>query len=204
MINKKLIPIFPLNGVIFYPKTNLPLNIFEPRYLDMIDYALKNDRVIGMIQTKENGDLYSVGCLGKVSSFDETDGGSYIINLFGQNYFTLVNEIKSDKKFKLAEALINTDHKNMENKLDLKKFKKNILVKKYRSLISSKETNIDLSFVDKIEPEILIKFIAMSFPFSTTDKQFLLETYNLNDLSEKLINLFDFYMQNQASNKKIN
>ena len=76
-------PVFPLNGAILFPETNLPLNIFEQRYIQMVDYALANNRTIGMIQNKDNNEFFKVGCLGKITSFNETDDGRYQINLKG-------------------------------------------------------------------------------------------------------------------------
>ena len=204
MNSKLLISIFPLNGVILYPGTSLPLNIFEPKYIDMIDYALKKDRFIGMIQAKENGNLYDIGCLGKISSFDEVDDGKYMVNLVGKNFFTVSKEIRSKKKFRIVEASINTNYTNIEKKFNINEFKKDILIEKYVSLISAQRSNFDINLIEKIEPIMLIKFIAMSFPFSTTDKQFLLETYDLNELAEKIINLFDFYLQEETNNKSLN
>ena len=98
-----LIPIFPLDGVIYFPKTNLPLNIFEPRYLKMIEDALATNRLIGMIQPKKigdlrNSDLFDVGCVCKIISFNETEDGRYIIILKGINRFKKINEIKLSKK----------------------------------------------------------------------------------------------------------
>ena len=86
------IPIFPLNSAVLYPETNLPLNIFEDRYIDMVDFALSNKRLIGMIQTNEKGKLFKVGCVGKITSFNETKDGRYLINLEGMNLFLLKKE----------------------------------------------------------------------------------------------------------------
>ena len=103
-------PIFPLNGAILFPKTTLPLNIFEKRYISMVDYALSNKRLIGMIQTKENGELFNVGCLGKISSFNETSDGRYLISLEGVNCFSLTEELEQKNLFRIVSAkIINSD-----------------------------------------------------------------------------------------------
>ena len=99
------IPVFPLSNFIIFPKTTVPLNIFEPRYIQMIDDSMKSDRMIGMIQPKKTGklkkpDLYSVGCLGKITSFNETDDGRYLIVLNGVSRFEIVNELSSDKLYR--------------------------------------------------------------------------------------------------------
>ena len=99
MAKKMLIPIFPLNGAILFPETNLPLNIFEERYIEMIDFALSKNKLLGMIQTKDNGDLYRVGCIGRINSFNETKDGRYIINLRGKNHFSILKEVPLNHKF---------------------------------------------------------------------------------------------------------
>ena len=102
-MDKSIIPLFPLSGVIFFPETNLPLNIFEQRYLEMIDFALKSNRLIGMIQNDKNNKLYSIGCVGKLNSFSETDDGRYVINLIGKNYFRISKKLPKTYKFITAE-----------------------------------------------------------------------------------------------------
>ena len=105
-INKlpNIIPIFPLSGALLLPNGNLPLNIFEPRYIDMIDHAMKTDKIIGMIQenskNKEFNNLYSIGCLGKITQYNETDDGRYIINLNGLIRFKFIKEEESYQKFR--------------------------------------------------------------------------------------------------------
>ena len=100
------IPIFPLNGAILFPKTNLPLNIFEERYIDMVDYSLAGDRLIGMVQYKEKSELYNVGCYGKITVFNETPDGRYLINLEGINCFKIIKEINTEHKFRICEIEI--------------------------------------------------------------------------------------------------
>ena len=198
-MNKLAIPLFPLNGVIFFPKSNLPLNIFEERYLEMIDFALSSNRLIGMIQTDNNEKLYKIGCIGKISSFHETNDGKYIINLIGKNYFTIKKEFPTSKKFRIADVEIkNTKNQNTKNNLN--DFDKNLLLNKYKNYIENLNIEIDFNLINQIKNEELIKFIAMSCQFSTADKQMLLETYNLSDLANKLISLFEFYQH--TKNKK--
>ncbi len=196
------IPLFPLNGVIFFPNTNLPLNIFEERYLDMINHSLKSNRLIGMIQVNKKGDFYSIGCVGKINSFSETDDGRYIINLIGQNYFKINKRLPDTFKFVMAKVdiVIKNDETAKKN---LKSFNKKLLLEKYKEFVYGQGIEIDLSAIHQIDDEDLIKFVAMSCPFSTEDKQMLLETFDLTDLNNKLINLFDFY-QNLKSKKSLN
>ena len=199
-MNKISIPLFPLNGVIFFPNSNLPLNIFEDRYLEMIDFSLSSNRLIGMIQVDKNKKLYKIGCIGKITSFYETDDGRYIINLIGKNYFTIKKELSNLKTFKIANVEINT----IENKFINNSFNKDLLLDKYKKHIENLNIKIDFNFINQIENEELIKFIAMSCQFSTEDKQMLLETYNLSDLANKLISLFEFYQYTQNNKSLFN
>ena len=94
----KLIPIFPLSGVIYFPKTNLPLNIFEQRYLDLVNDVMKNNKMMGMVQTKKDGDeVYNVGCLGKISDYKKSEDGRILINLTGVTRFEIKKEINNKK-----------------------------------------------------------------------------------------------------------
>ena len=112
------IPVFPLNGAVLFPKTNLPLNIFEDRYIAMVDYALSKDRLIGMIQTKNTGELFNIGCVGKIISFNETNDGRYLINLEGISCFVLKKELSKQHNFRIVEVMIleNNTKKNIKLK----------------------------------------------------------------------------------------
>ena len=200
---KLQIPIFPLNGVILFPKTNLPLNIFEERYLEMVDFALANKRMIGMIQTKNNNDLYDVGCLGKISSFDEASDGRYIINLTGLNYFSITKEVVSDYKFRLVQ--IENINESVNNyKENLSKINNEKLIRYYSEFIKDSNSEAEVNFLNKIETDLLLKFIAMSSPFSVAEKQMLLETTNISDLEKNLTALLQLYLSKEKGNNLIN
>ena len=204
MAKKMLIPIFPLNGAILFPETNLPLNIFEERYIEMIDFALGKNKLFGMIQTKDNGDLYRVGCIVRINSFNETKGGRYVINLRGKNYFSILKEVPSNHKFRLVESVFENINIIQDKTFELKKFNKELFITKYRPYINRINPGIDFNLINKIEPATLIKFIAMSCPFSSADKQMLLETFNLNDLAHKLITLFEYYSSTNKNERSVN
>lgn len=190
MIDKKIIiPIFPLNGVIFFPETNLPLNIFEKRYIEMIDYALAKNRTVGMIQSKNERSLYSIGCVGKITQFDATSDGRYLINLLGENLFVIKKEVFEKTKFRLFEI-------NLQKKILIKQdltLNKKILTKKFINFIKKKQPDINENVFINIKIEELLKLIAMSCPFSSHEKQMLLECENSLDFYQKIIALFDFY-----------
>ena len=100
-----IIPIFPLSGVIYFPKTNLPLNIFEQRYLNLINDAYNNDKLMGMVQSKkENNSVYEIGCLGKISDFQKSKDGRILINLTGISRFKILKEIPNDKLYREFEV----------------------------------------------------------------------------------------------------
>ena len=196
------LPIFPLNGAVLFPETSLPLNIFEKRYIDMVDYSLAREREIGMIQTMNNGDLCKIGCIGKIHSFNETNDGRYLISLQGLNCFEVVKEIDVDYSFRIVKANVIKGMNKEDDKLDNDK-KSNIL-KKYKKYISFKKINIDLSEIDGIEIYQLMKFIAMISPFKDIEKQALLETDNVEDFYYKLLSIIDFDIASELGNKTLN
>lgn len=193
-MNLVTIPLFPLNGVIFFPNSQLPLNIFEKRYLEMIDFSLSTNRLLGMIQTQNNSDFYKIGCVGKINSFYETDDGKYIINLSGQKIFSIIKELPKSKNFILADVELFNENKNKNLS-----FNKEQLLYKYKIFIKNLDIKIDINILEKVDDESLIKFIAMSCPFSNSEKQMLLETYDINELVLKIIDLFNFYSKTNLS-----
>ena len=186
------LPIFPLNGTILFPETNLPLNIFEQRYLDMVDFALSTNKKFGMIQSKENGSLYNIGCIGKIISYEETSDGRYLINILGEKYFEVLNEKKIKNLFRTVAAKEFIPNKNL-SKSQINEKTKHSLIQKYINFVKSSKYEVDFNFLEKIEPLALIKFIAMAAPFGAAEKQMLLETYQSDILASKLITLFDYY-----------
>tara|TARA_B100000965_G_scaffold10934_1_gene8461 strand:- start:156 stop:764 length:609 start_codon:yes stop_codon:yes gene_type:complete len=198
MSDKFYLPIFPLNGAILFPKTNLPLNIFERRYLKMVDYALSKNKKFGMIQSKDNGNLYEIGCIGKIISYEETADGRYLINIVGEQYFKVLNEKKSQNLFRTVEAKEFVPD-TIKKKIQIKDQTKISLIQKYVNYAESSKQEVDSSLLEKIDSLTLIKFIAMAVRFGTAEKQMLLETYQTDLLASKLITLFDYYSSNNKS-----
>ena len=195
------LPIFPLNGAVLFPGTSLPLNIFERRYIDMVDYALARNRLIGMIQTDNNNELYNIGCIGKIHSFSETTDGRYLISLQGTNCFKVKKELEKKYKFKLVEAEM-LDFEEDKNIINEKQ--KNSLLEKYSQYIKVKKINLDLKEIQNIDFNQILKFIAMISPFSDIDKQVLLESMNLNDFYKKLKSILALEIVDDNNNKTIN
>ena len=195
------LPIFPLNGAVLFPGTSLPLNIFEKRYIEMVDYSLARDRYIGMIQTDENNNLHKIGCIGKIHSFNETNDGRYLISLQGINCFEVVNELSKNYSFRIVNVnFIDNDEENFVFSAN----QKNILIKKYKKYINIKNINLDFNEIEKIEFSQIIKFIAMASPFNDIDKQVLLETKNFRDFYDKLLSIIELELVGSFSNETIN
>jgi len=194
------IPIFPLNGAILFPKTNLPLNIFEERYIEMIDYSLSSDRFIGMVQQKENNELYNVGCYGKITIFNETPDKKYLINLEGISCFKIIKEIDTRRKFRICEIEI-FDSFNNTNLQDGLKSKILDIFKKY-----NKVKNINLSFDDisKLNIVDLLKFIVMVSPFDVSVKQMFLELKSNKELYENILSTLEIELASNQETASIN
>ena len=198
------LPIFPLNGAVLYPGTSLPLNIFEERYIEMINYSMSKDRKIGMIQKDESNNLYSVGCVGKIHSFNETADGRYLISLLGSSCFKLKSEINSIYSFRIIEVdLID----NLKSDCNLTESHKSRILECYKKYINVKRISLDLKDVESIGIEQLIKFIAMVSPFKDIEKQALLETLSIDDFYNKLVSIIELDTvddENGFVNKTIN
>ena len=201
----KTIPIFPLNGALLLPGGNLPLNIFEPRYIAMVNCALSKDKIIGMIQFQENSSkqTFHIGCAGKISSFSETKDKRYLINLYGVSKFKILDEIKHDKKFRIFNVQFD-DSNNSFSKFDSSLFNKKLFIDKINQFLKNNGMSANLESISKIDNKSLILMIAMVCPFGVNEKQMLLETKNINYLVEILIKLIDFSTHKYYENKRIN
>ena len=195
------LPIFPLNGAVLFPETSLPLNIFEDRYIEMVDYALARDRFIGMIQTDDNKNLYKIGCIGKIHSFNETNDGRYLISLKGTTCFRVINEVNKNFSFRLVNC---EEINNVENFIDLSEVQRNELLNKYKKYIKIKNINLSLEEIEVIDTSQLIKFIAMISPFKNEDKQILLETNNQIEFYKKLLSIIELELYGDVTNRTVN
>ncbi len=194
------IAIFPLNGAILFPKTNLPLNIFEERYVDMVDYSLSSNRYIGMVQQKENNELYNVGCYGKITVFNETPDGRYLINLEGVNCFKIIKEIKTGHKFRICEIEI---FDNFTGPVLKDELKSKILdsFKKYNKV---KNLNIGLNDISKLSLDDLLKLIVMVSPFDVSVKQMFLELKSNKELYENILSTLEIELASNQESASIN
>ena len=202
----KKISIFPLRGAVFFPKTNLPLNIFEDRYLKMVEDALKNDGHIGMIQSKKlGGDVFRVGCLGKIDKHEKTPDGRILINLKGLTRFSISNEIENNKKYR--EFNVNYEEFSGDMMFGENEIKKDLLKKLTED--STKFFNQQGMLINWQEFSRLKNFqqiftLAMISPFSVAEKQKLLECPNLNEVAEVLHKMIKFgFYENQNDKNSI-
>mgnify|MGYP006083956279 CR=1 FL=1 len=202
----KIISIFPLSNFIIFPGTSVPLNIFEPRYIEMINDSMKTNKMIGLIQPKKNKisssqDLYEVGCLGKITNFEETSDGRYLINLSGLSRFKIVNEITNTKKYR--ECLVDFDDfiedKNSE-KEQLKFSDLEVIFKDLKSLFKKKGYVINWKSLEKQNLNEIINALAMASPFSIEEKQILLESQNLGTRKIKIAEILSTYSFDNFNN----
>ena len=206
----KIIPVFPLSNFIIFPKTTVPLNIFEPRYLDMINDSMKSDKLIGMIQPKYSKnkndipELYKVGCLGKIISFRETEDGRYLIELKGKIRFQNIKEINSDTKYRVLEV----DYNNYSNDLEAEDQKLNfsdleLIFKDLKSLFEKRGFIINWKALEKQSLNETINALSMASPFSLEEKQILLEAENLDIRKNKIAEILKTYVFDEHENTTI-
>ena len=193
------LPIFPLSNFIIFPKTTVPLNIFEPRYIDMINDSMKSDKMIGMIQPKASTsttvpELHEVGCLGKITSFRETEDGRFLIELKGLIRFVKVREIKTENKYRILEVDYKKFSQDLENvKEDLKFTDLELIFKDLKSLFEKRGFVINWKALEKQSLDETINALAMASPFSLEEKQMLLESKNLDIRKNKISQILSTY-----------
>ena len=204
----EIIPVFPLSNFIFFPKTTVPLNIFEKRYLEMIDDAMKGDRIIGMIQPKESNQnlplLYNVGCAGKITSFNETDDRRYLIVIKGISRFKISQEIKTENLYRKCKV----DYSNFKSDLgdtkeEIKFSDLELIFKNLKSLFDKQGYLINWKELEKQSLDETINALSMASPFSLEEKQILLETTNLDKRKKKLEEILNTYVLDDFGNKTI-
>jgi Lon protease-like protein len=199
-----VIPIFPLSGVIFFPKTNLPLNIFEPKYITLINDCIKSNKYMGMIQSKGNtSDVYSVGCVGKITEYKKTKDGRILINLTGINRFEINSEINNDKIYREFEV----SYKRFSEDQELKK-KQTVMLEKIKKIyektkIFFKKSGLLLNWAEfeKLDEDQKINTLAMIAPISNEEKQMILESVHADSKTKVLSDIIDFYLHENFTNK---
>ena len=203
----KEIPVFPLSNFIIFPKTTVPLNIFEPRYLDMVNDAMKSNKLIGMIQPKTSNDqsdipsLHEVGCLGKITTFSETEDGRILIELKGIIRFKNLEEIKDNKKYRILKVDFSDYYNDLEEQKEEIKFSDlELIFKGLKSLFEKKGFIINWKSLEKQSLDETINALAMASPFSLEEKQILLESVNLNIRKQKISEILSTYTFDEFNN----
>jgi Lon protease-like protein len=188
-----IIPVFPLSGVIYFPETNLPLNIFEQRYLSLVNDAYSKDKLMGMVQSKnENNSVYKVGCLGKISDYQKSKDGRILVNLNGLTRFEILDEVVNNKlyrEFKVNYKLFEEDLSKKEIKIESSNLmeKTKVFFKRNGLLLNWKE-------FEKLDQIQKINTLAMISPITIEEKQKLLETISLKEKATTLENIINFYL----------
>ena len=200
----KQIPVFPLSGVIYFPRTNLPLNIFEDRYLELVNDSFRNDKLMGMVQSKkENSLVYKVGCLGKISDYQETSDGRVLINLTGITRFEITKEVANEKKYREFEV----DYKKFYKDLSVSEKTDNLydkfnFMEKVKKFFEKNGLVINWKEFDKLDENQKINTLSMIAPISNEEKQKLLETVTLVDKTNTLLNIIEFYSYENSFEKE--
>ena len=203
----KKISVFPLSDVVFFPKTTLPLNIFEKRYIQLVNDSMKDQRLFGMVQPKKTSsakNVYEVGCLGKIINFNETSDGRFIINLSGIIRFRIKKEIDNHKlyrEFEVDYSDFSQDLKvinNYENKYN----KKNLL-KKIKVFFKKKNYLLNIDELEKQDFDQLISTLCMISPISILEKQKLIETTTSEEKIKLFENIINFSLADDFKNKTI-
>ena len=188
-----IIPVFPLSGVIYFPKTNLPLNIFEQRYLNLVNDAYKKDKLMGMVQSKnENNSVYKIGCLGKISDYQKSKDGRILVNLTGVARFEILDEVVNNKlyrEFKVNYKIFEEDLSKKESKIESSN-----LMEKTKVFFKRNGLLINWSEFEKLDQVQKINTLAMISPITIEEKQKLLETTSLKEKATTLENIINFYL----------
>ena len=206
----KTIPVFPLSNFIIFPKTTVPLNIFEPRYIDMVNDSMKSNKLIGMIQPKTSynnrnePELHNVGCLGKITSFRETEDGRFLIELKGIVRFKKIQEVNNEKKYRSLEIDYKNFYLDLENNKDELKFSDlKLIFKDLKSLFEKKGFIINWKALEKQSLDETINALAMASPFSLEEKQMLLETKTLDIRKDKISEILKTYSHDVFNNNTL-
>tara|TARA_B110000003_G_C16475011_1_gene467220 strand:+ start:139 stop:783 length:645 start_codon:yes stop_codon:yes gene_type:complete len=213
MMNKqdlpKILPVFPLSNFIIFPETTVPLNIFETRYVEMINDSMKKNKLIGLIQPKKNNtnsipDLYETGCMGKITSFKDTSDGRYLIELSGLARFKIIKEIDNNKPYRECEINFEDYQSDLISHTQKLKFSDlELIFKDLKSLFEKKGYIINWKSLEKQNLNETINALAMASPFTLEEKQILLESKNLEIRKNKIAEILSTYNYDNFNNTTI-
>jgi len=190
-----VIPVFPLAGALLLPRVRLPLNIFEPRYLAMVDHALRHSRVIGMVQPNgpehRHPSLYPVGCLGRLTSWCESGDGRFLITLTGLIRFRIAGELTATTPYRQVETNYEPFTADLEECADETSIDRQRLGACLKSYLKQQNLQADWDSIERAPGEVLVNSLAMICPFATAEKQALLEAPALSDRARLLTMLIE-------------
>tara|TARA_Y100001935_G_scaffold248741_1_gene246344 strand:+ start:4807 stop:5454 length:648 start_codon:yes stop_codon:yes gene_type:complete len=207
----KKLAVFPLSNFIIFPKTTVPLNIFEPRYVEMINDSMRTNKCIGMIQPKNLineeksiPELHNIGCMGKIVNFKETNDKMFLIELKGMIRFKIEKEINTNKKYRECEINFENFYDDLDNKKeDLKFSDLELIFKNLKTLFEKRGFIINWKELEKQSLDEIINALAMASPFTLEEKQVLLEAKNLSTRKSKISEILTTYTFDQYNNTTI-
>ena len=205
----KIIPLFPLSNFIIFPDTTVPRNVFEPRYVEMINDSMKTNKFIGLIQPKKGNiksilDLHETGCMGKITDFKDTSDGRYLIDLNGLVRFKIIKEIKNNKSYRECEISFEDYQDDLILQKDQLKFSDlELIFKNLKSLFEKKGYLINWKSLEKQNMNETINALAMASPFSLEEKQILLESKNLEIRKNKIAEILSTYNYDNFENTTV-
>ncbi len=207
----KKIPVFPLSNFIIFPKTSVPLNIFEPRYIDMVNDSMNSNKLIGMIQpkvlknqNKSEPSLHNIGCLGKIINFNKTEDNRFLIELKGLIRFQILKEIETNKKYREFQINFDDYDEDLDNKKeDLEFSDLKLIFKDLKTLFEKRGFIINWKALEKQSLDETINALAMASPFTIEEKQILLEAKNLDVRKTKIAEILNTYVFDEFNNTTI-
>lgn len=197
----KIIPVFPLSGVIYFPKTNLPLNVFEQRYLDLVNDSYNNDKLMGMVQSKRvDNTVYDIGCLGKISDYQKSRDGRILINLTGISRFRILKEVSNKKLYREFQVDYQNFERDIENNYD--DIEASSLIKKTKIFFKKNGLLLNWQEFEKLDHTQQINTLAMIAPITNEEKQKLLEAISLENKIKSLESIISFYLHETGLNNQ--
>ena len=196
-----VIPVFPLSGVIYFPKTNLPLNIFEQRYLDLVNDAYNKNKLMGMVQSKKDDDsVYDIGCLGKITDYQKSKDGRILINLTGVTRFKILKEVSSKKLYREFQVDYQNFDKDIENAHN--EVNSESLMDKAKTFFKRNGLLLNWKEFEKLDPNQKINTLAMIAPVTNEEKQKLLEAVSIKNKVDTLESIISFYLYDSGLNNQ--
>jgi Lon protease-like protein len=205
----KIVAVFPLSNFIIFPHTTVPLNIFEPRYVEMINDSMKTNKMIGLIQPKKNkinsnSNLHEVGCLGKITNFKDSSDGRYLIDLCGLSRFKIIKEVKNNKLYRECEINYDDFSNDTQSKKEELKFSSlESIFRDLKLLFEKKGYIINWESLEKQNLYETINALSMASPFSLEEKQILLESQSFEIRKNMLAEILSTYLHDGFDHRTI-